>query len=231
MVFFVTKLRRDPRFENPTWSRSPTALDLDDQLAEHVQPRTPSAPSCRQACGDRRGRQSARAARRTGRRDRVHDDPEVRARQGRGRCRFSRSDGNIVVMADEAHRSQYASFARTSRSRCRTLSRIGFTGTPIEKADRSTRLVFGDYVSVYRMRQAQEDQATVPIYYESRQIPVEIDDPDAARRGREVSRGTRSDEAEAQALHRPGRSSRRSSAPRTARTARRRHRGALHQAR
>ena len=59
--------------------------------------------------------------------------------------------------------------------------RIGFTGTPVEKADRSTLLVFGDYVSVYRMRQAQEDHATVPIYYESRQIPVEIENPDELR--------------------------------------------------
>lgn len=53
----------------------------------------------------------------------------------------------------------------------------------------STRLVFGDYVSVYRMRQAQEDHATVPIYYESRQVPVLIDDPEELRRVEAVLEG------------------------------------------
>jgi len=54
-------------------------------------------------------------------------------------------------------------------------TRIGFTGTPIESADKSTRTTFGDYISVYRMAQAQADGATVPIYYESRQVPVDVD--------------------------------------------------------
>ena len=85
---------------------------------------------------------------------------------------------NVIVIADEAHRSQYATSRRTSRLALPNATRIGFTGTPVEKRDRSTRLVFGDYISVYRMRQAQEDGATVPIYYESRQIPLDIDDPE-----------------------------------------------------
>ena len=76
--------------------------------------------------------------------------------------------------------------------------RIGFTGTPVEKADRSTRLVFGDYVSVYRMRQAQEDQATVPIFYESRQIPIEVADPDQLKHVEEVLEAEE-DEAEDEA--------------------------------
>jgi type I restriction enzyme R subunit len=85
---------------------------------------------------------------------------------------------NVIVMADEAHRSQYATFAENITLALPNSTRIGFTGTPVESADRSTRLVFGDYISVYRMRQAQEDRATVPIYYESRQIPLEISDPE-----------------------------------------------------
>ncbi|MGH3991010.1 MAG: type I restriction endonuclease subunit R, partial [Pseudonocardiaceae bacterium] len=93
---------------------------------------------------------------------------------------------NVIVMADEAHRSQYAKFAENITVALPNAVRIGFTGTPVEKADRSTRLVFGDYVSVYRMRQAQEDRATVPIYYESRQIPIEIEDEEALRRVEEV---------------------------------------------
>ena len=56
----------------------------------------------------------------------------------------------------------------------------------MERADRSTRLVFGDYISIYRMRQAQEDRATVPIYYESRQIPIAIEDPDQLAQVEEV---------------------------------------------
>jgi type I restriction enzyme, R subunit len=93
---------------------------------------------------------------------------------------------NIVVMADEAHRSQYAKFAENITLALPSATRIGFTGTPVERADRSTRLVFGDYISIYRMRQAQEDRATVPIYYESRQIPIAIEDPDDLARVEDV---------------------------------------------
>ena len=93
---------------------------------------------------------------------------------------------NVIVMADEAHRSQYAKFAENITIALPNAVRIGFTGTPVESADRSTRLVFGDYVSVYRMRQAQEDNATVPIYYESRQIPIAVADPEELRRVEEV---------------------------------------------
>ena len=121
---------------------------------------------------------------------------------------------NIVVMADEAHRSQYADLAENITVALPNAVRIGFTGTPVEKADRSTRLVFGDYVSVYRMRQAQEDQATVPIYYESRQIPIEVDDPEQLEQVEEVLEAEE-DEAASEAPVPRGRSSRKSSAPPT----------------
>jgi len=78
---------------------------------------------------------------------------------------------NIVVIADEAHRSQYDfvdGFARHMRDTLPNASFIGFTGTPIEKTDASTRAVFGDYISVYDIQRAVSDGATVPIYYESR---------------------------------------------------------------
>lgn len=78
---------------------------------------------------------------------------------------------NIVVIADEAHRSQYEfidGFARHMRDALPHASFIGFTGTPIERADASTRAVFGDYISVYDIQRAVLDGATVPIYYESR---------------------------------------------------------------
>ena len=78
---------------------------------------------------------------------------------------------NIVVIADEAHRSQYDfidGFARHMRDALPNASFIGFTGTPVELTDKNTRAVFGDYISVYDIQRAVEDKATVPIYYESR---------------------------------------------------------------
>ncbi|MGB6535063.1 MAG: type I restriction endonuclease subunit R [Xanthobacteraceae bacterium] len=84
---------------------------------------------------------------------------------------------NIVVIADEAHRSQYDfidGFARHMRDALPNASFIGFTGTPIEKADANTRAVFGDYISVYDIQRAVVDGATVPIYYESRLAKLEL---------------------------------------------------------
>ena len=78
---------------------------------------------------------------------------------------------NIVVITDEAHRSQYEfieGFARNLRDGLPNASFIGFTGTPIEFDDRSTPAVFGDYIDTYPISQAVEDKATVPIYYEAR---------------------------------------------------------------
>jgi len=84
---------------------------------------------------------------------------------------------NIVVIADEAHRSQYDfidGFARHMRDALPNASFIGFTGTPIEKSDANTRAVFGDYISVYDIQRAVIDGATVPIYYESRLAKLEL---------------------------------------------------------
>jgi type I restriction enzyme, R subunit len=78
---------------------------------------------------------------------------------------------NILVIADEAHRSQYDfidGFARHMRDALPHGSFVGFTGTPIEQTDANTRAVFGDYISVYDIQRAVADGATVPIYYEGR---------------------------------------------------------------
>ena len=86
---------------------------------------------------------------------------------------------NIVVIADEAHRSQYDfldGFARHMRDALPNASFIGFTGTPIELRDASTRRVFGDHISVYDVRRSVEDGATVPIYYESRLAKLALDE-------------------------------------------------------
>ncbi|MEG0121517.1 type I restriction endonuclease subunit R, partial [Enterococcus sp.] len=98
---------------------------------------------------------------------------------------------NVIVMADEAHRSQYGfsgkltqaedneyvmkyGYAKYLRDALPNASYIGFTGTPIASTDKSTRAVFGDYVDVYDMTQAVADGATVKIYYESRIIPLKL---------------------------------------------------------
>jgi type I restriction enzyme R subunit len=84
---------------------------------------------------------------------------------------------NIVVIADEAHRSQYDfidGFARHMRDALPNASFIGFTGTPIELTDKSTQAVFGDYISIYDIQRAVQDGATVPIYYESRLARLEL---------------------------------------------------------
>src|SRR6218665_2161168 len=82
---------------------------------------------------------------------------------------------NIVVIADEAHRSQYDfidGFAKHLRDALPNASFIGFTGTPIESSDRNTQAVFGNYVDIYDIQQAVNDRATVPIFYESRLAKV-----------------------------------------------------------
>ena len=99
-----------------------------------------------------------------------------------GRMEMLSDRCNIVVIADEAHRSQYGfggkvnektgemsyGFASNLRDALPNASFIGFTGTPIEKTDANTRAVFGDYISIYDIQRAVADKATVPIYYESR---------------------------------------------------------------
>ncbi|MHB2029624.1 MAG: type I restriction endonuclease subunit R, partial [Acidimicrobiales bacterium] len=84
---------------------------------------------------------------------------------------------NILFIADEAHRSQYDfidGFARKVREALPNASFLGFTGTPIEKADRNTRAVFGDYIDTYDIHRAVEDGATVTIYYEGRLAKLEL---------------------------------------------------------
>lgn len=77
-----------------------------------------------------------------------------------------RSD--IIVIADEAHRTQYDVFALNMRNALPNASFIGFTGTPLVSGEEATKKVFGDYVSVYNFKQSVEDQATVPLFYENR---------------------------------------------------------------
>ena len=119
---------------------------------------------------------------------------------GDGRMPALSERSNIVVIADEAHRSQYDfidGYARHMRDALPNASFVGFTGTPIELKDANTRAVFGDYISIYDIQRAVEDKATVPIYYESRIARLALDgrekpniDPgfEEATEGEEVER-------------------------------------------
>lgn len=120
---------------------------------------------------------------------------------------------NIIVIADEAHRSQYGFGAKTSEKNGEIITKygfakylrdalphasfIGFTGTPIEKEDASTPAVFGNYVDVYDIAQAVEDGATVRIYYESRLAKVHLKPEEAAKLDEEVESITEGEESTA----------------------------------
>ncbi len=107
---------------------------------------------------------------------------------------------NVIVIADEAHRSQYGfdarmkaktgdisyGFAKYLRDGLPKASFIGFTGTPIESSDVNTPAVFGDYIDVYDISRAVEDGATVPIYYESRLARIEIDEDEKPKIDAEI---------------------------------------------
>lgn len=106
---------------------------------------------------------------------------------------------NIVVIADEAHRSQYDfidGFARHMRDALPHASFVGFTGTPIEKTDANTRAVFGDYISVYDIQRAVFDGSTVPIYYESRLAKLELKESERPQIDSEFDEATEGEEVE-----------------------------------
>lgn len=104
---------------------------------------------------------------------------------------------NIVVIADEAHRSQYDfidGFAKNMRDALPNATFIGFTGTPIEKEDKNTQAVFGNYIDVYDIQQAVLDGATVRIYYESRLAKIDLSDSDQKILDQRVEEVTENDE-------------------------------------
>lgn len=103
---------------------------------------------------------------------------------------------NVVVMADEAHRSQYGFVeggARWMREALPNATFVGFTGTPLERDDKNTLHVFGEYTDVYDIRQAVEDGATKPLYYESRIVKLTVDAAGAAAAEAELEQAAAAD--------------------------------------
>jgi len=175
MTFYSGKVVRHPDMDNPTLVIITDRNDLDDQLFV-------TFTNCRDLL-----RQSpVQAGSRTHLRDLlqvasggiVFTTIQKFMPDERGDIHPLLSDRkNIVVIADEAHRSQYDfidGFARHLHDALPNASFIGFTGTPIENDDRSTPAVFGDYIDKYDILRAVEDGATVPIYYESRLAKIEL---------------------------------------------------------
>ena len=192
MAFYAGCIMRDLAMENPTVVVLTDRNDLDDQLFTTFS-----------RCADLLGLPPVQAGSRADLRGKLAvesggvvfttiqkffpDAPAAGEREGITPRRKQPGDRhpllssrrNIVVIADEAHRSQYDfidGYARHMRDALPNASFIGFTGTPIELADASTRAVFGDHISVYDIQRAVEDGATVPIYYESRLAKLALDE-------------------------------------------------------
>ncbi|MDA2472678.1 type I restriction endonuclease subunit R [Bacillus cereus] len=182
MVFYAGKLIK--AMNNPTLVVLTDRNDLDDQLyktfsmSKDILRQTPSQANSRDSLRELLSVESGGIVFTT--LQKFAPDEET----GEMPCLTDRT--NVIVMADEAHRSQYGfsatvtkentkyGFAKYVRDALPNASFIGFTGTPVEASDKNTPAVFGDYIDVYDMSQAVEDGATVKIFYESRVIPLEL---------------------------------------------------------
>ena len=169
MVFYAGKLIQHPPMANPTLVVLTDRNDLDDQLFGTF---SSCANLLRQKPQQADNRAALRELLKVASGGVVFTTIQKFMPEQRGDKFPMLSDRrNIVVIADEAHRSQYDfidGFARHMRDALPNASFIGFTGTPIERDDKNTQAVFGDYIDVYDILRAVEDKATVPIYYECR---------------------------------------------------------------
>lgn len=182
MAFYAGRVILHPRMENPTLVVITDRNDLDNQLfGTFVR------------CRDLLRQPPVQAESRADLREKLRVDaggvvfttiqkffPEERG----DRHPILSERRNVVVIADEAHRSQYdfvAGFAAHLRDALPNASFVGFTGTPLELDDKNTRAVFGDYISIYDIQRAVTDGATVPIYYESRLAMIALDEAERPR--------------------------------------------------
>ncbi len=175
MAFFAGKVIRHPAMENPTLLMITDRNDLDDQLFATF---SSCSDLIRQPPVQAESRDHLKALLQVASGGVIFTTIQKFLPDAKGGQypELSRRR-NIVVMADEAHRSQYDfidGFARHLRDALPNASFIGFTGTPIESDDRSTPAVFGDYIDKYDILRAVEDGATVPIYYESRLAKIDL---------------------------------------------------------
>ena len=176
MAFYAGRIVREPGMGNPTIVVLTDRNDLDDQLFgtfSRCQDLLRQPPSHAESRADLRGKLSVESGGVV-----FTTIQKFFPEESGGTYSALSQRRNIVVIADEAHRSQYDfidGFARHMRDALPRASFVGFTGTPIELRDANTRAVFGDYISVYDIQRSVEDGATVPIYYESRLAKLTLD--------------------------------------------------------
>ena len=175
MLMLAGALIREPRMANPTVVMITDRNDLDDQLFDTF---ATGRALLRQDPLQAASREALKALL-----DRAAGGVVFTTIQ-----KFAEAHGviseraNVVVMADEAHRSQYGFVeggARWMREALPNATFVGFTGTPLERDDRNTIHVFGEYADVYDIRQAVEDGATKPLYYEARIVKLRVDEEGA----------------------------------------------------
>ena len=197
MAFYAGRIVREPAMENPTVVVLTDRNDLDDQLfgvfsrCAGLLRQPPEQADSRANLRDLLAVESGGVIFTTIHKffpeDKGDRHPTLSQRR------------NIVVIADEAHRSQYDfidGYARHMRDALPRASFIGFTGTPIELQDANTRAVFGDYISIYDIQRAVQDGATVPIYYESRLAGLALDEAERPKIDPEFEEATEGEEVE-----------------------------------
>lgn len=213
MVFYAGRVICEPAMENPTIVVLTDRNDLDDQLFGTFS-----------RCQDLLRQPPAQAENRTDLREKLSVEaggvvfttiqkfmPDETEKGDRHPMLSDRR--NIVVIADEAHRTQYEfgshvvkrkdgtsylayGLAANLRDALPNASFIGFTGTPLETVDANTRAVFGDYISVYDIQRAVDDKATVPIYYEGRLAKLDLDESERPRIDPEFEEVTEGEEVD-----------------------------------
>ena len=197
MAFYTGAIVREPAMENPTIVVLTDRNDLDDQLFgtfSRCQDLLRQPPTQAESRADLRRKLSVNAGgvvfttiQKFFPDEKGDNHPTLSGRR------------NIVVIADEAHRSQYDfvdGFARHMRDALPFASFVGFTGTPIELQDANTRAVFGDYISIYDIQRSVDDRATVPIYYESRLASLTLDEAEKPRIDPDFEEATEGEEVE-----------------------------------
>ena len=205
MAFYAGQIIKHPVMENPTIVVITDRNDLDDQLfgtfsmCQELLRQTPEQAESREHLRILLDRPSGGVVFTTLQKFGPEDD-ETEGKMLTGRR-------NVIVIADEAHRSQYGfrakveratgnlsyGFAKYMRDALPNASFIGFTGTPIETGDVNTKAVFGNYIDVYDISRAVEDGATVPIFYESRLARIELDESEKPKIDAEVEELTEDD--------------------------------------
>jgi type I restriction enzyme R subunit len=186
MLCFADKIMKNPNTQNPTIVVVTDRTDLDDQLFDSFAISSKELSPIK--IDSRKKLQKV-----------LKDKPsggvifttiqKFKPEQESSKLSLLSDRSNIIIISDEAHRSQYGfeakiktdgnivyGYAKYLRDALPNACFIGFTGTPLEFVDKDTRSVFGDYIDIYDITDAIEDKATVPIYYEARQIPLKAKD-------------------------------------------------------